>query len=134
MTSSVETQVRVILNEVIDPCSRVAGSPAGLDDMGLVRQIDVTEADNTTRVHVVIGITEFGCMMGGAFLHEASEKLGSVFGYDNVVVELGDSYDWTPEDMSKTYKIRLAARRAEPQRSYRVESRSASIGSGRRRE
>ena len=32
-----EATVRARLNEVLDPCSVVAGAPAGIEEMGLVR-------------------------------------------------------------------------------------------------
>jgi len=36
--------VRAVLNQIIDPCSRVAGAPVGLVDMGLIRRLTVTPA------------------------------------------------------------------------------------------
>ena len=132
VTDSIEAQVRLILNEIVDPCSRVAGSPAGLDDMGLVRQVDVTGVGEAATVRVVIGLTEFGCMMGGAFLHDACERLNLAFGEDHVDVQLGDSYDWVPAHMSAAYRARLAAHRREAQPSDQgkrrlppIESRTA---------
>jgi hypothetical protein len=36
-----EARVRTTLNTIVDPCSRAAGAPAGIAEMGLVRQIEV---------------------------------------------------------------------------------------------
>jgi len=36
-----EGVIRAALNEIVDPCSVVAGAPAGLDEMGLVRRLCV---------------------------------------------------------------------------------------------
>jgi metal-sulfur cluster biosynthetic enzyme len=105
---TVELEVRRILNEIIDPCSRASGEPAGLSDMGLVREVEVTATGPRTRVRVVIGITEFGCMMGGAFLHDAQARLAGVYGEGNVHVQLSDRFDWVPEDMTAAYRKRLS--------------------------
>jgi metal-sulfur cluster biosynthetic enzyme len=118
MTASdtVELEVRRILNEIIDPCSRATGEPAGLADMGLVHEVEVSGSGPNTTVRVVIGITEFGCMMGGAFVHDAHARLAGVFGGANVRVQLSDRFDWLPEHMTAAYRQRLAGRQAEPAR------------------
>ena len=34
-------EVRALLNAIVDPCSLAAGAPAGIDEMGLVRDVEV---------------------------------------------------------------------------------------------
>lgn len=107
-----EPQIRALLNTIIDPCSRAAGAPVGLDDLGLVRRVEITGPDSDQRVRVVVGVTEWGCMMGAAFLTEASKLLETVVMSDRVIVDLDTEFDWVPEDMSDGYLAILNTRHA----------------------
>jgi metal-sulfur cluster biosynthetic enzyme len=78
------SEVRDLLNTIVDPCSVAAGAPAGLADMGLVRTVEVD--DHT--VSVRIGLTEPGCMMGASFVVRARELLAAQPGVEAVTVEL----------------------------------------------
>jgi metal-sulfur cluster biosynthetic enzyme len=73
-----EALVRATLNEIVDPCSAAAGAPAGLDDMGLVRSVEVAERDGRVTVSVRIGVTEPGCFMIYPFAREARQRLGEL--------------------------------------------------------
>ena len=57
-------RIRAAINTIIDPCSRAAGAPAGLADMGLIRTLEVTASDTGLHVRAVIGVTEYGCLLG----------------------------------------------------------------------
>ena len=108
-----EDAVRAALNTIVDPCSRAAGTPAGLVDMGLIRQLEITPtADREgVDVQVVIGVTEYACLMGPSFAAEARKKLLSMDGIRDVVVDLDGEFDWDPQDMSQAYQARLNERR-----------------------
>lgn len=105
-----EQAVRCVLNSIIDPCSRAAGSPVGINDMGLVRSVQIDHAGTEVDLRVVVGVTEFGCMMGAAFLHDAQLRLSQEFAAARVAVELDTNFDWVPEDMSASYREQLAAK------------------------
>jgi len=105
-----EQDVRSVLNTIIDPCSRVAGAPAGLIDMGLIRRLSLVPSAGRTDVHVVIGVTEYACLIGPAFATEAYKKLAVLPGIGEVLVELDGEFDWDPDDMSPEYRRRLARR------------------------
>ena len=46
------------LNDVVDPCSVVAGAPAGLADMGLVRLVQIERGSSgSIRLVVKVGVT-----------------------------------------------------------------------------
>jgi len=107
-----ERQVRAILNGIIDPCSSAAGCPAGIDEMGLVRAVQITEGPTGTNVHVVIGVTEYGCLMGAPFATEAYSRLEAIPGIGVVFVELDQAFDWDRDDMRSDYVERLRAHRA----------------------
>jgi metal-sulfur cluster biosynthetic enzyme len=109
-----EAAVRAALNEIIDPCSRAAGEPAGLVDMGLVRRVEVQGA----RVEVTLALTEPTCLMGFPFVRSARERLSALPGVEQVDVSLDPSFEWTPADLSPAYAARLARRRASRARTY----------------
>jgi metal-sulfur cluster biosynthetic enzyme len=111
-----EEDVRTVLNQIIDPCSRVAGAPVGLVDMGLIRRLAVTSGIDSVDVHLVIGVTEFGCLLAPSFASEARKLLDAVEGIGTVEIELDAEFDWEPGDMSPAYREHLAQRRAATNR------------------
>jgi metal-sulfur cluster biosynthetic enzyme len=108
-----EATVRAALNEIVDPCSVVAGAPAGIGEMGLIRRLEVRDAPGGAAVEVHIGVTEPGCMMGASFAIRARERLEALAGVTDVDVRLDHAADWDPKDIDPTYAGRLAAIRAE---------------------
>jgi len=107
-----EDTIRAELNEILDPCSVVAGAPAGLDEMGLVRGLSVSEGPGGVAIEVRIGVTEPGCMMGASFAVRARERLEVLAGVVAVDVQLDHDADWEPADIDPAYAKRLAAIRA----------------------
>jgi len=105
--------VRRLLDEIIDPCSRNAGAPAGLDTMGLVRSVRITPVDRDllVDVHVVLGLTEPGCLMGWAFLREAEKRLCGPRSIRSAVVRVDTETLWSPEFFDPEYRARLAEKR-----------------------
>ncbi|MFD0661661.1 metal-sulfur cluster assembly factor [Thermocatellispora tengchongensis] len=110
-----EAEVRARLNTVIDPCSRAAGTPGGLDDLGLIRRVEVSGEPGALLVRVVIGVTEYGCVMGAPFAGEAYRLLADLDGVAEVRVELDEKFDWVPDDMSPAYRERLEQAHRRPQ-------------------
>jgi metal-sulfur cluster biosynthetic enzyme len=107
-----ESAIRATLNTIIDPCSTAAGCPAGLDEMGLVRAVEIRDVPAGADVRVVIGVTEVGCLMSAPFATEAYKRLHALSGISAVTVELDLAFDWDPDDMSPDYQQRLQAHRA----------------------
>jgi metal-sulfur cluster biosynthetic enzyme len=106
-----ETDVRAVLNQIIDPCSRVAGAPVGLVDLGLIRRLTLTEGVRAVDVHMVIGVTEYGCLLAPSFASEARKLLEALPGTGTIDIELDADFDWAPRDMSPAYRRHLAGRR-----------------------
>lgn len=102
-----EARIWATLNSIVDPCSRAAGAPAGIAEMGLVRQLEVHHNPGGASVRVVIGVTEPGCLMGAAFVNDAHNLLQALPGVAEVHVSMDHAFDWTPEDMSPAYQARL---------------------------
>jgi metal-sulfur cluster biosynthetic enzyme len=111
-----EQDVRAVLNQIIDPCSRVAGAPVGLADMGLIRLLTLTEAAGRVDVHMVIGVTEYGCLLAPSFASEARKLLDALPGIGTIDIGLDGEFDWEPGDMSAAYRQHLAERRAATNR------------------
>jgi metal-sulfur cluster biosynthetic enzyme len=109
-----EDDVRDVLNTIIDPCSRVAGAPVGLVDMGLIRRLTLTPAVDSADVdvHMVIGVTEYGCLLAPSFASEARKLLAALPGVGAIDIDLDEDFDWEPDDMSADYRRHLAQRRA----------------------
>lgn len=107
-----EEDVRAILNQIIDPCSRVAGAPAGLVDLGLIRRLALAEGAGGVKVHLVIGVTEYGCLLAPSFASEARKLIDALPGIGTVDIDLDGEFDWEPGDMSAAYRQQLAERRA----------------------
>lgn len=107
-----EALVRATLNQIVDPCSAAAGAPAGLDDMGLVRSVEIRQSPRGAAVRVEIGVTEPGCFMIYPFCREARKRLAEIEQVDTVDVDLANGADWLPSDMSEGYRKLLTRKRA----------------------
>jgi metal-sulfur cluster biosynthetic enzyme len=111
-----EEDVRGVLNQIIDPCSRVAGAPVGLVDMGLIRRLNLSPGADGVDVQLVIGVTEYGCLLAPSFASEARKLLGALPEIGTIDIELDGEFDWEPGDMSAAYRQQLADRRAATNR------------------
>ena len=103
-----ESQIRAELNQILDPCSVVAGAPAGIEELGLVRRLSLAEGAEGLAIELTIGVTEPGCMMGASFAIRAREQLEALPGVAAVSIELDHDADWTPADIDQAYAARLA--------------------------
>lgn len=103
-------QVRTRLNAIIDPCSQTAGAPAGLIDMGLVRE-SVMEPlqQGGYRARVKLSITHPFCLMAGVFLNEVEKRLRELPEVRELDVSMDTETLWTPQLMTQEYRVRLEA-------------------------
>ena len=102
-----EASVRAVLNTIVDPCSAVAGVPAGIEEMGLVRQMTISQGPDGVTVQIRIGVTEPSCLMGFSFANTAQQRLEALPGVTHVEVSLDRLCEWDPADMSPDYQERL---------------------------
>ena len=100
-------EIRALLNTIVDPCSVAAGAPAGIDEMGLVRDVDVEATARGAVIRIRIGLTEPGCMIGASFVTRAHECLARRPGVASVEVTLEHDCEWTPADLDPGYAQRL---------------------------
>jgi metal-sulfur cluster biosynthetic enzyme len=115
-----EQDVRAALDEVRDPCSEVAGVPAGLVEMGLVSELHVEPSPDGAVVHVAIRVTEPTCLMGPSLAAGARARLSEVPGIARFEVTLSDDNEWMPSTMTPEYRARLEAHRAKQRGSIEV--------------
>lgn len=111
-----ETDVRRALDRITDPCSVAAGAPAGLSELGLVRDVAVADGPDGANIRVSIRLTDPVCMMGAAFLASARELLSGLDGVATAEVWLDERSDWIPADMDPSYRARLGRARAARRR------------------
>ncbi|HEX6310009.1 MAG TPA: iron-sulfur cluster assembly protein [Acidimicrobiia bacterium] len=120
------SDVRAALDEVHDPCSEVAGVPAGIVEMGLVTHVTVEQSPAGAVVSLAIRVTEPTCLMGPSLASGARERVEALPGVARVDVTLSDDNEWMPSAMSPEYRARLAAHRA--QRREGLEVRETALG------
>jgi metal-sulfur cluster biosynthetic enzyme len=111
-----ETEARAVLASVVDPCSRSAGVPASLEEMGLLRKVEVSG----NAIDVAVTLTEPFCVMGGWFLQESRSVLRDRWPEAEIRVVMDRNITWTEADMSAAYQQRLAEHRAATVRSSSV--------------
>jgi metal-sulfur cluster biosynthetic enzyme len=100
------------LDQIQDPCSVAGGTPMGLDEMGLVKSVDVS-ADGD--VEIDLRLTSPFCHMIGFMKKTAIEKASSIEGVRAVEVNGDTGLEWTPS---------MIAPAAEKRRRDRLEDAS----------
>lgn len=109
-----EAAVRIVLDGIVDPCSRAAGAPAGLSEMGMVPEITFEPGtDDKTDIAVRLIVTHPFCMMSNIFVKEITERLEAMSGVGSVKVEFDPGSIWTPDMMHADYAERLEAARTK---------------------
>ena len=106
-----ETVVRAALDEIKDPCSCVAGAPAGLSEMGLVRDVVIEVTDAGARVAVTLIATEPTCPFATMFTDHAQAAVAALAGVTEANVRFDPRGDWCELDASPDYRMRLNAMR-----------------------
>ncbi|MFF5140431.1 metal-sulfur cluster assembly factor [Streptomyces sp. NPDC013157] len=118
MSGVTEARVREVLNGIVDPCSITAGVPAGMDDMGLISDIQIhDDGAGGQQVSVKFGLTDPTCMLLGSFANSARERLAELPGVTAVDVTLDHDMEWTPDMLDPHYQRRLAEHRASRRRT-----------------
>lgn len=85
------------LDEIKDPCSLAAGTPFGLDEMGLVDEVLISDDGVVT---VKLRLTSPFCHMVGFFKLEASRRIEALPGVRSVELLADQGLDWSPGRIS----------------------------------
>ena len=128
-TTTIQDEVRRVLDEIKDPCSVGFGDPMGLVEMGLVRSVDVSPAGDVT---VGLRLTSPFCEMIGFFKHTAVDRIRSLPSVESVTVEADSGFDWSPEYMSPDRQEQRRQRRAALRASARSGDTQVVVLSNRR--
>lgn len=121
-----EREVLDVLNAIIDPCSAVAGVPAGLVDMGMVQSVEISEGESGATIDVRLLMTEFGCLMSVPFKVTATDSLSALPGVVEVNVGITTADEWTEDRMSPELRQALQEKR----RSRRLDLGIPSVRTG----
>jgi metal-sulfur cluster biosynthetic enzyme len=114
MAAMDEASVRTVLDTIVDPCSRAAGAPAGISEMGMVPDIAFTQGEgNKTDIAVRLIVTHPFCMMSHIFVKEIIDRLQAQPGVGTATVDFDPGSIWTPDLMQPDYAERLEAARAK---------------------
>jgi metal-sulfur cluster biosynthetic enzyme len=95
--------VRRALAAVYDPCSQAGAHPTTIVDLGLVRDVSVSEDG---RVRVLLGVTGPGCLYIPQLGNAVEHVVGAVPGVASVQVDFDTTFVWTEAAMSEEARAR----------------------------
>lgn len=85
--------ITAALDEIKDPCSLAAGTPLGLSEMGLIKDLQIGEDG---KVAIELRLTSPFCHMIGFFKTEAARRLEAIPGVAVVELNADQGLDWSP--------------------------------------
>ncbi|MGY1694706.1 MULTISPECIES: metal-sulfur cluster assembly factor [unclassified Geodermatophilus] len=106
--AELRARVEEALGTVPDPCMDLAGTPASIVELGLVRGVRVHDGE----VEVVITFTEPGCAYTHAVLDMVHSRVEALPGVRSVTTTLSWAPTWSPEDLLAPARQALAAARS----------------------
>ncbi|MES3100650.1 metal-sulfur cluster assembly factor [Sphingomonas faeni] len=107
-------RIRAELNEIKDPCSMAAGTPLGLDEMGLIRDVIIAANGDVT---IDLRLTSPFCHMIGFFQQEATRRVQALCGAERVTLKADNGLDWSPSFLSPAAKAKRAVHLAAQEAS-----------------
>jgi metal-sulfur cluster biosynthetic enzyme len=111
MTETVRAAVLEQADAIADPCSVASGLALGLAEMGLIRDVQVSEGDGGAEVAITLRLTAPGCFYYLYFERELRNRVGALPGIAAVRVARDASYDWSEDDIAPPARARLRERR-----------------------
>ena len=104
-----EPDIRAILDEIKDPCSVAASIPMGLDEMGIVKSVNIA---GSGQVEIGLRLTSPVCEMIGYMRNEAIAKIGALPGVTGVSVSYDSGLDWDHDMIAPEAQVRRRRRLA----------------------
>lgn len=99
--SQLRAEIEEQLGNVVCPCAAAEGySSYGIDDMGLVKSIDIDDGHLTVNMRV----TNPACLKVGYLKQEIDKHVGEKTAVDSISVEVDDGLEWRPDMMSDEFK------------------------------
>jgi metal-sulfur cluster biosynthetic enzyme len=102
-TTTTVAEIHRILDGIIDPCSVSHGVPMGIEEMGLVRSVDI---DDDGHVVVDMRLTSPCCLMVGHFSIETKARVGALPGVRSVEFRHDTGMEWTPSMIAPAAEAR----------------------------
>lgn len=113
-TEDVDAYVRAVSDTIYDPCGMAMGLNIGINEMGLIRTIDVSAAGGGMwNINILLRLTAPGCEYFFAFKDNLEQALLPHPQIQYAHVEWDPTLDWTPEALSESARSRLEERRRE---------------------
>lgn len=113
---ALESAIRVLLDDIKDPCSVAAAVPMGLNEMGIIKSVDIS-TDGI--VDIELRLTSPFCEMIAFFRNETIAKVGALSGVTEVKVRHDSGFDWDHDMIAPAAQARrqerLAMLRALPE-------------------
>jgi metal-sulfur cluster biosynthetic enzyme len=103
--------IRRTADTVHDPCGMAVGVRLGLNEMGLLRQMQAQPSADGWNIRVQLRLTSPGCQYFFLFKENLEERLSAHPQISHVVVDWDPMIDWTPEDLTPAARSRLDKRR-----------------------
>ena len=97
-----EKKIYQALEEVLDPELGIS-----IVDLGLIYQLQVTSGEKGARVKILMALTAPGCPFMASLADEVKEKVASLEGVEEVVVNLTFEPPWSPEKMTAKGRKKL---------------------------
>lgn len=94
-----EAQIVEMIKTCYDP-----EIPVNIYELGLIYDISI---DDSNQVHIKMTLTSPGCPVAGTLPGEVQEKVKSIPGIKNVIVEVVWDPPWNPNMMSEEAKLEL---------------------------
>jgi metal-sulfur cluster biosynthetic enzyme len=111
--SAVDRYVREVSDTIHDPCAMAMGVALGMDEMGLIRDIQIKSLGDVWSVHIVVRLTSPGCDYYFAFKDNLEQRLERHPQIGALSVEWDPTLDWTPSNLTPKAQERLDQRRRE---------------------
>lgn len=103
-----QSDVKLALERVVDPCSIATGVPITIPDMGLVKAINIDGG----RVAIMLGLTSPVCFQVQNIIVAVERVVGEIPGVTDVDCQIDPASDWMPDMMAES--ARAALRRVRP--------------------
>jgi metal-sulfur cluster biosynthetic enzyme len=97
-----EKKIYQALEEVLDPELGIS-----IVDLGLICQLQATSGEKGARVKILMTLTAPGCPFMASLADEVKEKVASLEGVEEVVVNLTFEPPWSPEKMTAKGRKKL---------------------------
>jgi metal-sulfur cluster biosynthetic enzyme len=99
-------RIKNILNTIGDPCSVASGTPMGIEEMGLIKDLHL---DSNGHLRIAMRLTAPLCHNVGYFNVEIKNRLMALDEVQSLDITMDHGLEWTPENISEQARERRMA-------------------------